>query len=304
MRRTRHGLASGLVLTVVVLVVRAPAGHAAPPEQLTIAIFAPSLEFTTTARLSYLNQVADAIEAKTGIPTIARSFVKYSDLAGAKPDFAIVEAQCIAARGPGTALATATINGARTTDWGLYSRAKGQTLLELRAKKVAYVKTGCRDSDFLDHALLLGVFRHDSFFSATVAKADAPGAVVGTRDSGDADAVVAPSRLATGLSLVVVIDAVPNPGLVVMNDKLDATLIAAARAAVVGTSGGPIGGWADAAGYDSLAGRMAGRKKPLVLAEPKPVEVSEPAAIRAPIAAVHTVATHLLWQPPMKRARP
>ncbi len=299
-----HTLTISVAVAAAVLVAVAPPARADKPDKLMIAIFAPSLEFTSGARLSYLNDVAQAIEAKTGIPTTARTFVKYSDMTGAKPDLAIIEAQCIVARSPGKVLATATIDGGRSIDWGLYSRTKGQALDDLRGKKVAYVKTGCRDDDFLDFALLLGVFRSDRYFGSTVAAVDANGAVVATRDVGSADAAVVPTRLAGGLSLIVKIDSVPNPGLVVMNDKLDGALLASVKAAVAATSGGPIAGWDDAASYDALAGRMSTRKKAMVLAAPAVVEVSEPDAISVPRATIRIAPPiRMLWKPPATRSR-
>lgn len=283
---------------------RAPTAHAGNPDKLTVAMYAPSLELDSGTRLSYLIEVAQAIQAKTGVRTQARVFAKYSDLTAAKPDFAIIEAQCIAARAPGKVLATATVDGARTLDWGIFAAAKASSLLELRGKKLAFVKTGCRDSDFLDFAALLGVFRHDTFFASSVARVDAAAAVITTREIGDADAVVAPSRLAGGLEAVVRIEGVPNPGLVAMNDKLDAALLASAKSAVMGTSHGPITGWAEPADYAGLAGRMTGRKKALVLTEPKPVDVAEPGAIAPPRVELRPgPATALLWQPPAKRPR-
>src|SRR5262245_40739052 len=100
-------------MVIVALISAAPAvSHAqtAAPAQLTVGMYAPTAAFADSgARLAYVQGLAKAIQTKTGIPTTGKAYVRLSDLLAAKPDFAIVEGLCIAAKSPGQVLATAVI---------------------------------------------------------------------------------------------------------------------------------------------------------------------------------------------------
>ena len=137
------------VLAAVALAVAAPAvaGAQTPPAQLTVGMYAPTAAFADSgARLAYVQGLAKAIQTKTGIPTTGKAYVRLGDLVAAKPDFAIIDGLCIAAKSPGQVLATASIGGDTTQAWALFSRG-GEDLPKLKGKKLAYVKMECRDAD-------------------------------------------------------------------------------------------------------------------------------------------------------------
>src|SRR6478752_3792384 len=95
-----------LALMMMVALLGAQA-YADDPKELTVGIYAPSVAFAdSSARLSYVQGLAKAIEDKTGIKTTGKAYIRLSDLTSAKPDFAILEGLCIAAKSPGDVLAT------------------------------------------------------------------------------------------------------------------------------------------------------------------------------------------------------
>ena len=169
----------------------------------------------------------------------------------------------------------------------------------LKGKKLAFVKTGCRDSDFLDNALLDGEVRTAVFFGATVDRADAAGAVAAVRDYKVADAVLAPAAAARGLSKVFDAGAVPNPGFVVLNKALPQPVIDKTREAVLayGREGG-IDGWRGAAGYGGLAGRMSARPRRGVFAAPELVRLDDQDVLIVPAPKFEraTIRQHF-WEP-------
>src|SRR5688572_3786029 len=94
----------------------------AQSEPMTVAIYAPAASFAdSSARLAYVQGLARAIQQKTGTPITGKAFVRLGDLLAAKPDFAIVDGQCLASRAQGSLLATAAIGGEITQPWGLYT---------------------------------------------------------------------------------------------------------------------------------------------------------------------------------------
>jgi hypothetical protein len=290
------------VAALVASTIAAPPDAAADrPAKLTIAIYAPSLELSSGGRLALAKDVAAALERRTGIPTSAKAFTTYRDLVAARPDFAILDPLCIAAHPPVKVIATATIGGQTTRRWGLYARDP-VSVDDLAGQKLAYVDTQCRDGDFIDHAVFLGLVRSADHFGGTVTPPDIASALVATRDLKKAAAVIAPAALAGGLELVLAVDAVPNPGLVVMSRSLSDSLIDDAKASVGGATSAPIDGWGAPASYDGLAGRMASRRRTLVMAPPDRAIVSEPEVLRlASPAPRATSAKRLRWAPPPKR---
>jgi hypothetical protein len=254
------------------------AALAQPAPPITVAMYAPATAFAdSSARLAYVQGLARAIQQRTGAPTTGKAFVRLGDLLAARPDFAIVDGQCLAARqASGTLLATAAIGGELAQPWGLYSRG-GERLASLRGKKLVYVKTGCRDGDFLDNALLDGEVRTQAFFGALIDKPDTTGAVLTVRDYRAADAVFAPASQARGLTRVYDAGPVPNPGFVALKQH-PAALLEGVRQAVLnyGSAGG-IDGWRPAApaAYAALGGRLQARPKRLVFAPPEMVRLDD-----------------------------
>src|SRR5262249_62305724 len=88
---------------IFLLLTFASAGAAAD-EQLTVAMYAPAAAFAdSSARVAYIQGLAKAIQQKTGQATTGKIFVRLGDLLAAKPDFALIAGQCLAAhafRGP------------------------------------------------------------------------------------------------------------------------------------------------------------------------------------------------------------
>jgi hypothetical protein len=268
---------------VFTLVLAASTAHAQQGEPMTVAIYAPGAAFAdSSARLAYVQGLARAIQQKTGTPITGKAFVRLGDLLAAKPDFAVIDGQCLASKNHGQLLATAAIGGDVQQPWGLYAR--GDSLASLKGKKLAYVKTGCRDGEFLDNAMLDGEVKTGSFFGALVEKPDVAGAVSTVRDVKAADAVFAPAAQARGLSKVYDAGPVPNPGFVVLKPA-PAAFMEQVREAVLGYgSGGGIDGWRAAAPalYSGLGGKFGARPKRLVFAPPEVVRLDDPDVLVVP----------------------
>jgi hypothetical protein len=245
------------------------------PEGLTIAMYAPAAAFPdSSARLAYIQGLAKAVQQKTGVPTSGKIFVRLGDLTAAKPDFAVIDGQCLATHSPGQILATAVVGGETAQPWALYTRG-GETLATLRGKKLAYVKTSCRDTDFLDNAMLDGEVKTGAFFGTVVDKPDVSGAVLTVRDYQAADAVFAPAAAARGLTKIYDAGPVPNPGFVAMRPVPPAVLEGVREAVLAYGGGGGFDGWRAAASYQSLAARMGSRAKRPVFAAPDVVHLDD-----------------------------
>jgi len=248
-----------------------------PPDQLTVAMYAPATAFAdSSARLAYIQGLAKAIQLKVGVPTTGRAFVRLGDLVASKPDLAVIDGVCLATRNPGTLLAIAVIGGETAQRWALYSRG-GETLASLKGKKLVYVKTGCRDNDFLDNAMLDGELRTSAYFGSLVDKPDVAGAVLTVRDYRAADAVFAPATQARGLTKIYDAGAVPNPGFVALRPFPPAVLERVKEAVLGYGGGGGIEGWRPVVSsvYSSLASRLATRAKRFVFAPPEVVRLDD-----------------------------
>ncbi len=271
-------LATPLALATLVaagsaLAIRAGQTQPAPPAKLVVGIYAPTVEFATSAaRLQYAQGLAKAIAAQTGIETEARSFAAFGQLKSAGVDFAIVDGQCYAGSLGWPALATAEIGGGTSRAWALFSGA-GATMQELKGTKLAYVQTGCNDNGFIDNAMLDSEV-DAAFFAARVGKPDLLGAVAEVATYHSAAAVFAPVGSQKGLTKVFDTGPVPNPAFVQVNGKVPADVVAKVGAAVTGYGGGgAIAGWAgpNRGLYQGLAGRLGKVAKQGVFANPDPV---------------------------------
>jgi hypothetical protein len=287
---------------LILLALTAPVAAEPVPEQLTVAMYAPAAAFSdSSARLAYMQGLAKAIQQRTGVPTAGKTYVRLGDLLAAKPDFAIIDGQCLAsqvAKGP-QILASAVIGGDATQPWGLYTRG-GETLATLKGKKLVFVKTGCRDSDFLDNVMLDGEVKTATFFGAVVDKPDVAGAVLTVRDYKAADAVFAPAASARGLTKTYDAGSVPNPGFVALK-PFGQPLVDNVREAVLGYGGGGgIDGWRSAApaSYAGLGGRMGARTKRPVFAVPDVVRLDDQDVLVLPTSKFEqaTVKQHF-WEP-------
>ncbi len=266
-----------LVIAVVIVSLLPSLALAQSGESLTVGLYAPSAAFAdSSARLAYVQGIARAIGQKTGAQVSGKAYVRLGDLLAAKPDLAIIDGQCLAARPTGTLLATAVIGGDASQPWGLYTRG-GDSLASLKGKKLAFVRTGCRDTDFLDNAMLDGEVKTAAFFGALVDKPDVTAAVLTVRDYKAADAVFAPAAQARGLARTYDAGPVPNPGFVALR-SFPAPLLEQVKDAVLGYGGGGgIDGWrgAAASAYTTLGGRLGTRAKKLVFAPPEVVRIDD-----------------------------
>lgn len=264
-------------LAILMILLVSGVASAQSDDQLTVGLYAPGAAFAdSSARLAYVQGLAKAIAGRTGTPVVGKAYVRLGDLLAAKPDFAIIDGQCLASRGVGNLLATAVIGGDVTQGWGLYTRG-GDTLASLKGKKLAYVKTSCRDGEFLDNAMLDGEVKTAAFFGALVDKPDVTAAVLAVRDYMSADAVFAPAAQARGLSRTYDAGSVPNPGFVALR-TFTGPVLEQARDAVLGYGGGGgIDGWraATPGAYTTLGGRMGTRVKKLVFAPPEIVRIDD-----------------------------
>jgi hypothetical protein len=253
------------------LVVR-PGTSQPAPSKLVVGIYAPSVEFgTSQQRLDYVQGLAKAIEAQTGVKTEGKSFASFSALKGAGVDFAILDAQCYATNLGWNVLANAKIGDGTSRSWALFADAG--SMQALKGKKLAYVQTGCNDNAFIDNAMLESEV-DAGFFAARVGKPDLTAAVAEVASYKGAQAVFAPSGSQKGLPKVFDTGAVPNPAFVQINGKVPSSTVTSVGTAVTRFGGGgAISGWASPSkgAYQGLAGRMGKVVKRSVFAPPSPV---------------------------------
>ena len=257
---------------------------AGTPATLTVGIYAPTVEFANaSARLQYVQRLSKAIESGTGAKVTGKSYSSLGALKKAKPDFAIVDAQCYATNLKWPLLANGKTKGKGSTSWGLYSRVGGG-MPGLKGKKLAFVKMGCRDNDFLFNAMLESEVT-SGHFGGRVGKQSLQGAVAQVASFKGAAAVFAPSGSQKGLTKVFNTGSVPGPAFVQLNGKLKKGVVGKVKTAVVGYGGGgAISGWGGANGkaYSSLKSRMGKRVKRPMFAQPSPVRLSGKNVIKAP----------------------
>ena len=234
-----------------------PAG-AQRANRIQIGMYAPAAPFSGSAdRHSYARNLASAIETETGLAASAQAFVRFSDLAKAAPDFAIINGQCISARSPGRVLAVAKIRGSATQRWALYTRSAGG-FQALKGKALSHMRTGCKDREFIRNAMLRSEVEM-SYFSRLEGRPTISGAVSVVSSYKKAVAVFAP--VGAGQDLRKLFDAalVPTPGFVLLNRKLDATTISRVTKVVLRFSADRgIQAWdsAAAANYTAFANSM------------------------------------------------
>jgi hypothetical protein len=273
-----------LLLALSLLALAAGTAAAQAPQKITIGIYAPSVEFgAAQARLAYVQGLAKAIEQATGVPTVAQSYANVAALKKDTVDFAIVDGICYATNLSWRLLATATIGGGTTRPWALYSSA-GDTMQQLKGKKLAVIATGCNDAGFVDNAMLESEV-DPGFFSARSGKPDLTAAIAEVASYKAAQAVFAPAGSAKGLTKVFDTGNVPNPAFVEISGKLPASVAERVAASVIGYgAGGAIAGWTKPARelYTSLAGRMGKVVKTGILASPDPVRIDAKDALIDP----------------------
>jgi hypothetical protein len=298
-------IAALAMLALVGVARRGDSQPAGTPPKLTVGIYTPTVLFATSqARLAYVQSLAKAIEANVNTKVEGRSYTSMGQLSKAGLDFAIIDGQCYAANMTGKLLANGEVDGGTSRQWALYS-SLGPTMQALRGKKLAFVKMGCKDTAFLENAMLeseVGL----SFFSGQVGKPDLGGTVAEVVSRKGAEAVFAPSGSQKGLTKVFDTGSVPNPAFVQLNDALSADLVGKVKAAVVRYGGGgAISGWkdGDAESYRSLRGRMGTRVKEGVFSSPEPVRVDAKDILIEPTTLSESDLTQIKqhFQPPAER---
>ncbi|MBL9019577.1 MAG: hypothetical protein JNL83_35635 [Myxococcales bacterium] len=262
-----------LITTATILAAAGTASAQPAPTQITVGIYAPSVDFgTAQARLAYVQGLAKAIEQNTGIKTVAQSYASLGAMNKGGVDFAIIDGQCYAANMSPKLLASANIGGSTTRQWALFSGAGGD-MQSLKGKKLSFINTGCNDAGFIDNAMLDSEV-DASFFSSRTGRNDLAAAVADVASVKTSQAVFAPVSAGKGLTKVFDTGAVPNPAFVDLSGKVPAATVAKVQAAVVGFGGGgAINGWAagDRGIYSALS---FGRKtKAGILAQPEAVRI-------------------------------
>lgn len=265
-------MASRVFVLLVLLTGLASAQTA--PTKITVGIYAPSVEFgTAQARLAYVQGLAKAIEQNTGIKTEAQSYASVAALKNDKVDVAIIDGACYATNLGWRLLANANIGGGTSRTWALYT-SSGDSMQQLRGKKLAYVQTGCNDAGFIDNAMLESEV-DPNFFGSRVGEKELTGAIADVVSYKTAQAVFAPVGTAKGLTKLFDTGAVPNPAFVELG-KLPDAIADKVAAAVVGYGGsGAISGWTRPSRepYQALAGRLGRVVKQGILANPDPVRI-------------------------------
>lgn len=295
--------------TTLALLLLAAAGSSdalAQKPKVTVAIYAPSVEFgSSAARLAYVQALAKAIEQSAGVEVEAQSYANLAALKKDAPDFAIVDGPCYATNLGWRLLATANIGGGTSRPYALYASA-GTTMRALKGKKLAFIAAGCNDAAFVDHAMLESEI-DASFFAARIGKPDLSAAIAEVAAVKTAHAVFAPVGAAKGLTKVFDTGSVPNPAFIALAPKVPAATIDRVAAAVTGFGGsGAIGGWARPSrdSYTAFAARLARNVKTPVFATPEPVRIdARDALVEPPTLRDHAVVgvRHHFVRPPGER---
>lgn len=262
--------ASGLAIVFLLLTGALPA---AAQEKLTIAIFAPNAPFESgDARYAFISRLAQQITSSTGATVEPKAYARSQDLEAAlqknQVDLAVLDGIYLAERGvPYNVLATAASNGDTYARWVLYSSELGG-IGELQGKRLVYVATAARDSNFIDNGLLDGELpKHFGTRQTTPDLASAITTVVLKK----AECVFAPEGQGRGLHRVFEGPRVPNPALVQINTALRSELLAKIRQAVFASNqGGAYEGWraGSAEPYRVLATRLGPKTRRPVMTEP------------------------------------
>ena len=246
----------------------------AQPKKITVAIYAPSVEFgASTARVAYVQSLAKAIEQNTGLQVDAQSYANLAAMKKDNVDFAIVDGPCYATNLGWKLLATAQIGGGSTRSYALFASGANE-MQALKGKKLAFIAAGCNDAGFVDNAMLESEV--DPAFFTRVGKPDLTAAIAEVAQTKTAQAVFAPVASVKGLTKLFDTGVVPNPAFVDVGSKLPRATVDKIAAAVIGFGGGgAIAGWSKPSRdiYTSFAGRLGRAAKTPIFANPEPVRI-------------------------------
>jgi hypothetical protein len=258
---------------VILMLFAAPAF--AQQKRITVAIYAPSVEFgAAAARLAYVQSLAKAIEQNTGLEVEAQSYANLAALKKDAVDFAIIDGPCYATNLGWKLLANAQIGGTTTRQYALFA-SSATDMKGLENKKLAFISAGCNDAGFIDNAMLDSDVA-PTFFSARIGKPDLTAAIAEVAQTKTAQAVFAPVTAVKGLTKIFDTGPVPNPAFVDVGSKLPAATVEKVAAAVIGFGGGgAIASWQKPARdiYTSLAARLSRVTKAPIMATPEPVRI-------------------------------
>lgn len=259
----------------ILMVILSATPALAQPKKITVAIYAPSVEFgASTARVAYVQALGKAIEQNTGMQVEAQSYANLAALKKDNPDFAILDGACFATNLGWKLLATAQIGGGVTRAYGLFAN-DARNMQALKGKKLAFIASGCNDAGFVDNAMLESEV-DPGFFGARVGKPDLTAAIAEVAQTKTAHLVFAPVGSAKGLTKLFDTGAVPNPAFVEVASRLPQATVDKVAAAVVGYGGGgAITGWAKPSRqiYASFAARLGRVVKTPVFANAEPVRI-------------------------------
>ena len=212
-----------ILITTAIFCIAVPPTNAQEKQELTVGLYTPNGPIVgTSKRHAYIRKLASSIQKQTGINTTGKAFIRYGDLIKERVDFAIIDGLCVTAMRPGNVLATMSIQGKKRSAWSLFART-GQSVLDLKNKRIAYVNTGCRNIAFIFNGMLKGEIQ-PSYFSKTIAKPSIDGAIASVQGFKIADAVFAPSSYSKGLVQVFQAGYVTNPAFLQLNSKISPTI--------------------------------------------------------------------------------
>jgi hypothetical protein len=255
----------------------------AQAQQIEIGIYAPSAPFETSQqRLAYVQNLAKAIEQQTGIKTVASQYASLDALRKAKPNYAIVEGVCVATNGGWQVLANAQIGGSTARAWGLFASG-ASNMQQLKGKKLAYMKTDCSDSAFIDNAML-DTEVDPKFWGSRVGEKDINAAVAAVASYKTAQAVFAPVTEAKGLTKVFDTGTVPNPAFVELNAPAGGVSSKVASAVQGYGAQGAISGWSapNRGPYSALNGALQPVRKSGIFAQPESVRLDSKQILNDP----------------------
>lgn len=299
MSSRRLGTAPGVAIAVLLLAGALPA---AAQEKLTIALFVPNAPFEDgDARYAFISRLAQQIGTSTGVTVEPKPYARSQDLEAAlqknQVDFAVLDGIYLAERGvPYNVIATAASGGDTSTRWILYSSESGG-IGELQGKRLVYVATTSRDSNFIDNGLLDGELpKHFGTRQTTPDLASAITAVVLKK----AECVFAPEGQGRGLRRVFEGPRVPNPALVQVNGAVRPELVTKIRQVVLSSSpSGTYEGWraGSADPYRALATRLGPKTRRPVMTEPDLVQLDGIQVTPTPLEPLLTEIKDQYWHP-------
>ncbi len=191
-----------LLLLLAALALTTLSGSAARAQEskkLSIGLYAPSAPFEgPEARLGFVTQLAEHMQAKTGRQVVGRVFSRAGDLTAAvkkgEVQFVVIDAPNAAALGlPYEVLGSAVRGNATAAAWELVGGDAVRDVRDLRGKTVVVPTASGRETPFLLNAMLEGEVA-PGFFAKVTSAPDAlsAAAAVGV---GRADAAVVPGGL-------------------------------------------------------------------------------------------------------------